>query len=88
MPFNIGTGELLVILLVALIVLGPTKLPEAARNVGKALGELRRVSTGFQAELRDALHEPLEGTPGPRHRPAPAASPEDQTGNGNTPASQ
>src|SRR5690606_28690369 len=41
----------------ALIVLGPTRLPEAARQVGKAMGELRRLSTGFQNELRDALAE-------------------------------
>lgn len=57
---NLGGMEILVILLVALIVLGPTKLPEAARQVGKAVNELRRLSSGFQRELRDALEEPLE----------------------------
>lgn len=45
----------MVILLVALIVLGPTKLPEAARKIGEAMNELRRMTSGFQAELRDAL---------------------------------
>jgi Tat protein translocase TatB subunit len=62
-PFNLGTGELLLILFVALLVLGPTKLPEAARQVGRAMSEFRRVSTGFQAELRDALKEPVDGVP-------------------------
>jgi sec-independent protein translocase protein TatB len=62
-PFNIGAGEILLILLVALIVLGPDKLPGAARQVGRTVGELRRLSTGFQAELKDALKEPVEGTP-------------------------
>lgn len=57
---NLGGMELLVILLVALIVLGPTKLPEAARQVGKAVNELRRLSSGFQRELRDAMEVPLE----------------------------
>ncbi|HEV2767108.1 MAG TPA: Sec-independent protein translocase protein TatB [Acidimicrobiales bacterium] len=61
--FNVGTAELLVILLVALLVLGPNKLPDAARQVGRALGELRRLSSGFQAEMRDALREPVEGKP-------------------------
>ncbi len=42
-------------MLVALIVLGPSKLPEAARKVGQAMNEFRRMSSGFQAELRDAL---------------------------------
>jgi Tat protein translocase TatB subunit len=60
--FNIGGPELFVILLVALIVLGPNKLPEAARQVGRAMHELRRISNGFQAELRSALEEPLDTT--------------------------
>ena len=55
--FNVGGGEILVILLVALIVLGPQRLPDAARQVGKAMSELRRVSTGFQNELRSAVDE-------------------------------
>ena len=62
---NIGPAELLVVLVVALLVLGPNKLPDAARQVGRALAELRRMSSGFQAEMRDALREPVEGRPGP-----------------------
>ncbi len=56
---NLGTPELLVILLVALIVLGPAKLPEAARKMAQAMSEFRRMSSGLQAELRDAL-DPLD----------------------------
>lgn len=62
--FNVGTGELLVILLIALIVLGPDKLPDAARKMGNVMGELRRMSGGFEAEMRSAMDEltrpPLE----------------------------
>ena len=46
--FNVGAGEVLVILLIALIILGPDKLPDAARKVGNVMGELRRMSQGFQ----------------------------------------
>lgn len=53
--FNIGGGEFLVIALIALIVLGPQRLPDAARQIGKAMGELRRLSTGFQEELKEAF---------------------------------
>jgi sec-independent protein translocase protein TatB len=60
---NLGTGEVLVILVVALLVLGPDKLPGAARQAGRWLGELRRLSSGFQSELRDALQEPVDQTP-------------------------
>ena len=72
---NLGTGEVLVILVVALVVLGPDKLPGAARQAGRWLGELRRVSSGFQAELRDALQEPVDQTPGPA---TPVPPPEDE----------
>lgn len=57
---NVGGGEFLVILLVGLIVLGPQKLPEAARQIGRVMSELRKISNGFQQELRDALDEPVE----------------------------
>ncbi|MEA3020587.1 MAG: sec-independent protein translocase protein TatB [Actinomycetota bacterium] len=60
---NVGPGELLVIFLVALIVLGPNKLPEAARQVGRITAELRRLSSGFQDEMREAMREPTPTLP-------------------------
>ena len=54
---NVGPGELLAILVLALIVLGPDKLPDAIRTVGRVVGELRRISGGFQEELRSALED-------------------------------
>ena len=53
--FNVGGGEILVILVIALIVLGPDKLPNAARQAGKYLNEFRRISSGFQDEIRGAM---------------------------------
>ncbi|MDR3358619.1 MAG: twin-arginine translocase TatA/TatE family subunit [Desulfovibrio sp.] len=49
--FGIGSTEFLVILLVALIVLGPKSLAGIARTMGKAMGEFRRISTDFQRTL-------------------------------------
>jgi sec-independent protein translocase protein TatB len=60
---NIGGGEVLVIMLLALLVLGPSKLPDAARQLGKAVAEFRKVSGGFQRELRAALEAESEPTP-------------------------
>jgi sec-independent protein translocase protein TatB len=54
---NIGPLELLAIGVVALLVLGPEKLPGAVRSVGRVFGELRRISSGFQNELRDAFEQ-------------------------------
>jgi sec-independent protein translocase protein TatB len=65
--FNIGGGEFLVIALIALIVLGPQRLPDAARQVGKAMGELRRLSNGFQNEMRDAFTD-VDSPPAPASR--------------------
>ncbi len=56
--FNVTGIEVVLLLLVALIVLGPEKLPDAVRRFGRTYGELKRMSQGFQAELRDALDEP------------------------------
>lgn len=51
--FGIGPGELIVIILVALVVLGPEKLPAAARILGRLTGEMRRLSTEFQRTLHE-----------------------------------
>jgi sec-independent protein translocase protein TatB len=49
--FGIGTTELLVIMVVALIVVGPKKLPQIARSLGKVFGEFRRVSTDLHRTI-------------------------------------
>lgn len=52
--FGIGPSELLVILVIALLVLGPRRLPELARSLGKALGEFRRATADISTELENA----------------------------------
>src|SRR5580693_2418304 len=54
--FNIGPQEMVVIFVVALIVLGPDKLPGLARTIGKGLAEFRRAS----AELRGSLEREMQ----------------------------
>jgi len=72
---NLGTGELLVIFLVALIVLGPERLPGAARQAGRLLSELRRLSSGFQDEMRNAMREPTPTLPPLPPEPQTSAPP-------------
>jgi sec-independent protein translocase protein TatB len=50
--FNVGIGEIVTILLVCLLVFGPERLPEIARQVGRALGKLRLASQGALDQLR------------------------------------
>ncbi|MFP4083412.1 MAG: TatA/E family twin arginine-targeting protein translocase [Desulfonatronovibrio sp.] len=49
--FGIGTTEIIVIMVVALLVLGPKKLPEIAKSLGKTLAEFRRVSTDVKRTI-------------------------------------
>ncbi|MCX7620417.1 MAG: Sec-independent protein translocase protein TatB [Acidimicrobiales bacterium] len=77
--FNVGGGEILVILLIALIVLGPDRLPGAARTAGRVMGELRRLSQSFQDEVRQAvdlseLDINFTGNPGPSLPPLPESN--------------
>ncbi len=52
--FGIGVTELLVILVIALVVLGPAKLPEVARFLGRGMAEFRRATADITTELRSA----------------------------------
>mgnify|MGYP006144123395 CR=1 FL=1 len=67
--FDIGVGELLVILIVAVVVIGPKDLPLAMRTAGRWIGKMRRISAHFrsgidtmvrEAELEEAWLEALE----------------------------
>ena len=53
--FDIGFAELLIIAVVALLVLGPEKLPTAIRTVGLWVGKFRRTVSGIQAEISEEL---------------------------------
>jgi len=78
-PSSLGAPEILVILVVALIVLGPAKLPEAGRQIGKAMAEVRRWSQNMQSEIRDVIDvdptPPSSPTPPPPTPPPPTPPP-------------
>lgn len=52
---SIGFGELIVILLFALMIFGPKRLPQIGRSMGNALREFRRSAADFRAELEDDI---------------------------------
>lgn len=59
---NMPAGpEIMVILLLALLVLGPDQLPKAMRSFGNVMSEIRKVSSSFQDEMREALEVLEEG---------------------------
>lgn len=61
--FGIGMPELLLILALALIVLGPKKLPELAKALGKGLAEFRRATDEIKDEFRQMEHEIDDASP-------------------------
>jgi sec-independent protein translocase protein TatA len=67
---SLGMSELVIILVIALIVFGPRKLPELGRSLGKSIGEFKRAST----ELRSTIEEEIrveETRPAKTEVPAP-----------------
>ncbi|MDQ3767990.1 MAG: twin-arginine translocase TatA/TatE family subunit [Actinomycetota bacterium] len=53
MPFNIGPGELIVVLIIALLVIGPKKLPDMARSLGNGMREFKDSVSGISAKDDD-----------------------------------
>ena len=67
---SIGPMEIVVVLIIALLVFGPTKLPEVSRSIGRGLREFRKASQDVKDELIGGLDE-VE----PTHRPASPTAP-------------
>ena len=63
--FNIGPLELIVILLVALLVVGPKRLPEMSRTIGKSLRELRRTTEDMRRSIEFDLEDDEAEPPTP-----------------------
>ena len=57
---KIGVWELLVVFVVALVVIGPDKLPEYAKKLGEALRQFRKYSSEAAKEIRESVVEPLQ----------------------------
>jgi sec-independent protein translocase protein TatB len=57
---NLDPEKLIVLFVIAMLIMGPKRLPEAARTMGRWMAELRKYTSGFQSEFHDLLSEPRE----------------------------
>ena len=78
---SIGPMELVVILVIALIVFGPRKLPELGKSLGKSLGEFKRASNDLRNTLEEEIHveEQAERQEVQPTKPAPEKPSEPET---------
>jgi sec-independent protein translocase protein TatA len=75
MPFNIGAPELIIILIIALVVIGPGRLPDVGAALGKSIREFRKASSDLSEATRvDTTPAPPAATPAATV-PAPSAAP-------------
>jgi sec-independent protein translocase protein TatA len=74
---NIGPGELILILIIALVVLGPGKLPDVAQSLGKSVREFRKAATDVAdaGKLDAPAATPAAQATPPAQIPAPPADP-------------
>lgn len=79
---NIGPQELILILIVALVVVGPQRLPELGRTIGKALREFRKI----QSDVKDTIRFDLDDEPEPYVRPRKSPRAPNSDGGGETTA--
>jgi sec-independent protein translocase protein TatA len=76
MPFGIGPGELIIVLIIALLVIGPGKLPDVGAALGKSIREFRKASSDVEEATRidTAPIPPAQAAPSAQAAPPPPVS--------------
>jgi len=72
---DIGGGEMIVIFLVVLLLFGGQRMPELARGLGKSIREFKKVTSGVEDQIKQAINEAPEISPAPTRTPALPVSP-------------
>ncbi|MFA5881262.1 MAG: twin-arginine translocase TatA/TatE family subunit [Eubacteriales bacterium] len=61
--FNLGAPELILIMVIALVIFGPSKLPEVGKAIGRGINEFKKASRDIQKELNEVTKEPENDKP-------------------------
>ncbi len=73
--FGLGFGEILIILVLALVLLGPQKLPEVAKQLGKGFRDFKKATDDLKGQFEQELYADERKAARPRIAPPPAAAP-------------
>jgi sec-independent protein translocase protein TatB len=73
--FGLGFGEIVVILVLALVLLGPQKLPEVAKQLGKGLRDFKKATDDLKGQFEQELYADERKAARPRIAPPTAAAP-------------
>jgi sec-independent protein translocase protein TatB len=73
--FGLGFGEIVIILVLALVLLGPQKLPEVAKQLGKGFRDFKKATDDLKGQFERELYAEESKAPRPRIAPPTAAAP-------------
>lgn len=73
--FGLGFGEIVIILVLALVLLGPQKLPEVAKQLGKGFRDFKKATDDLKGQFESELYAEERKAPRPRVAPPTAAAP-------------
>jgi sec-independent protein translocase protein TatB len=73
--FGLGFGEIVIILVLALLLLGPQRLPDAAKQLGKAMRDFQKASADVKRQFDSALYD-VDQAVKPAFAPTPTAAPD------------
>lgn len=77
--FGLGFTEIIALLVLALLVIGPKQLPELARNLGRFFNELKRTTNMFKDEFKSSMQDQIRPPPYQPPPPPPVSVSEDES---------
>ena len=74
--FGLGAPEIIIILVIALVVFGPKKLPDLGKSLGQGIREFRKSTSGLKEELESSFKDEPAAQPAPVQRTVIAPTPQ------------
>ena len=72
--FGLGVPELIIILVIALIIFGPKKLPEIGKSLGQGIREFRKSTSAIESQVKEDMEAEKKSEPAEEEKPPPTDS--------------